>query len=133
MALALIQAPQGLGCHLPEGFLEVLLHHRDLERESCYLDDPKNYDAPRRSVKSIRKNHWHRPTWKRIDARKTCHGFHELHDQSGTKWNHRWAQIWQICSVFICGFVYSFVVICGQVVWNRQWTLGSCILSTRRN
>jgi len=50
MALALIQAPQGLGCHLPEGFLEVLLHHRDLERESCYLDDPKNYDAPRRSV-----------------------------------------------------------------------------------
>ena len=66
MALALIQAPQGLGCHLPEGFLEVLLHHRDLERESCYLGNPKNYDAPRRQVKSIRKTALTNPAWKEL-------------------------------------------------------------------
>jgi hypothetical protein len=71
MALALIQVPHGLSCHLPEGFLEALLHHRDLERESCYLGNPKNYDAPRRQVKSIRKTALTNPAWKRIDSRKT--------------------------------------------------------------
>ena len=90
MALALIQVPHGLGCHLPEGFLEALLHHRDLERESCYLGNPRNYDAPRRQVKSIRKTALTNPAWKRIDSRKTCDELHDLILRHGRKSSASW-------------------------------------------